>query len=196
MTAPTVAARAAIGVVFALAAISKTSHPARTEFRTAVTGLVPRARGTSAALLAAAVIATEWVIVVLLALPNRVTTVAGFGLAAITLAAFTTAIAAAIRRGTTTPCRCFGTSTRPVSRIQLARNIILLAVTATGVTTTLLAIALSTGRSTIPIVGLCIAAGTGALIGAVLTVFEDLADLFTTPTPPSAAATTRRSALP
>ncbi|MFI7002032.1 MauE/DoxX family redox-associated membrane protein [Nocardia sp. NPDC050175] len=155
--------------------------------------LIRPPRYSVASTFAAMIIATEWVIVALLAIPNPITTVAGFGLAAIALAAFTTAIAAAIGRGTTTPCRCFGTSTHSVSRIQLARNIVLLSVTTTGLTTTLLAIALHADSAATPVAGLWIAAGIGALIDAVLTVFEDLADLFITPPSPP-TVTTRRSA--
>ncbi|MFI5784038.1 MauE/DoxX family redox-associated membrane protein [Nocardia sp. NPDC051570] len=196
LTCVAVAARAAIGVVFVLATVSKLGHTARIEFRAAVTGLVPAARNRSAALLATTVIATEWGIVVVLAIPDPVTTVAGFGLAATTLGAFTTAITAGIRRGTTTGCRCFGTSTHPVSRIQLARNLVLLAVTLTGLTAAALTLALPAG-ATVSAAGLWVAAGTGAVLGAVLTSFDELAELFT-PTPPSTTphtATTRRSAV-
>ncbi|MFI5783902.1 MauE/DoxX family redox-associated membrane protein [Nocardia sp. NPDC051570] len=86
---------AAVGVVFVLAAVSKLGATARIEFAAAVTGLVPAARGGSTGIRVTAVIVTEWVIVVLLVIPGPVMTVAGFGLAALTLAAFTTALTAA-----------------------------------------------------------------------------------------------------
>lgn len=50
--------------------------------------------------------------------------------AAVLLAAFTGALAVMLGRGTRVPCHCFGATTRPPGRLDLARNAALLAVAA------------------------------------------------------------------
>ncbi|MFF7023359.1 MauE/DoxX family redox-associated membrane protein [Streptomyces klenkii] len=188
-------ARAAIGVVFVSAALSKLGRRRWTEFRAAVTALVPAARGSRSTALAGMAVIADWTVVLLLALPGRAGVVAGLGLAASALAVYTLVLAAAVRRGTGAPCRCFGASTRPVSGVQLIRNAALLVVTVAG----LAAAGLSgdSGSEAVPDAALWVAAGAGGLLGAVLTVFEDLADLFTEPVRPGASTagpplTTRR----
>ncbi|MFD7233921.1 MauE/DoxX family redox-associated membrane protein [Streptomyces syringium] len=186
MACAAIASRAAIGTVFLLAAAAKAGRHRQADFRTAVTGLVPRARGVTATGIAAAVTLTECAVALLLALPGRAAATAGFTLAAIALTAFTTAIAAAIRRGTTTPCRCFSTSDRPLSGTQLTRNSILLGITLTGLAASLAADAASAQAAL-----LWVAGGAGVLLGAALAVFDDLADLLAGPTTTRTAALTQ-----
>ncbi|QIS15137.1 MauE/DoxX family redox-associated membrane protein [Nocardia arthritidis] len=162
-----VAARIALVTVFAAAVAAKFGAAARSRFRAAVAGLVPRLRGRPAESVATAVIVTEWAVTITLLLPG----IAGFVLAAATLTAFTIAIAAAVRRGATTACHCFGRSARPVSGVQLVRNLLLLMVTGIGLATT------ATGHHPRAISDWWIAAFAGVVLGASLIVFDDLADL-------------------
>ncbi|MFB7175723.1 MauE/DoxX family redox-associated membrane protein [Streptomyces sp. NPDC056254] len=171
-----VAIRAALGVVFALAATSKIRPGGLAPFRAALGALVPATR--AAAPLAVLVIATECAVVTLLAWPSPSATAAGLALAACALVAFTTAIATALRHGKTAPCRCFGASARPLSHTQLGRNSLLLALAGTG-----LAVWPSASNKAGGSAGMWIALATGVLLGAALTAFDDLTELFTTPTP-------------
>ncbi len=171
-----VGSRAAVGVVFLFAAASKIGRRRRADFRATVTGLVPGARGTRAHALAAAVTVVEGAVVLLLAQPSRSAGVAGLGLAIAALTVFTYVIAAGLRRSTSTPCRCFSTSTRPVSGVHITRNVLLLAVSGLG-----LAACLADGTGPVQAAGLWVAVGAGALLGLVLTAFDDLTDLFFAP---------------
>jgi uncharacterized membrane protein YphA (DoxX/SURF4 family) len=124
------ASRCVLLVVFAASAAGKLrGASAFKAFRQATAALVPWARPVAAGL-AAVVIAAELGIVLLLAIPatTRWGLVAAFAL----LTAFTVAIAAALRRGNTAPCRCFGRSDSPLRTRHLVRNGILLLVAATG----------------------------------------------------------------
>lgn len=79
---------------------------------------------------ARAAVTGEAAAVLLLALPS--TAPIGFALAAALLCAFTVAIALALHGGRTAPCRCFGTSTAPLSHTHVIRNLSLLIVSLTG----------------------------------------------------------------
>ncbi len=175
-----VAVRSAIGVVFAVAAVSKTRPRGRADFRAAVAALAPAADG-GARVLAVAVITAEWAVAVLVVLPGQAPATAAAGLvaAAVLLAAFTAAIYLALRRGTTTPCRCFAASARPISRVQILRGTLLLSACAVGLAAQ--AQAVGPARPA----GLWVAAVTGVLLGAAAVAFDDLADLFTTPAAPA-----------
>ncbi|MGW7440879.1 MauE/DoxX family redox-associated membrane protein, partial [Streptomyces sp. NPDC054849] len=124
--------RVAVGVVFFLAAVSKTSRWGRADFRIAVQAFVPGVGGRSVGVLAVLAIIVEWAVVVLLAVPVRGVGVAGFGLAGVALSVFTVVLVLALRRGMSASCRCFGSSVRPVSGVQLVRNLMLMALTVLG----------------------------------------------------------------
>ncbi|KZM72457.1 MauE/DoxX family redox-associated membrane protein [Nocardia terpenica] len=160
-----IGARAALVTVFAVAAVSKLGVAARIRFRAAVTELVPRLRGRAARPVAVLVSGAEWLIVVALVLPVPI---AGFALALGALTGFTLAIAAAVRRGSDAGCQCFGRTARPVSAVQIVRNLLLAAIAVLGLA--------SGSRPGEPGASL-IAAAAGILLGATLIVADDLADL-------------------
>ena len=56
--------------------------------------------------------------------------------AAVVLAAFTIALASALRRGVTATCNCFGPARVPLGRRLVVRNVLLLAVVAIAATAT------------------------------------------------------------
>ncbi|MEV6859801.1 MauE/DoxX family redox-associated membrane protein [Streptosporangium subroseum] len=117
--------------------------------------------------LAMVVAATEMAIPILLVIPPA--TSYGFMLGCVLLAAFTTAIAVALRRGRRAPCRCFGASSTPVGPRHLIRNGALL------ITALLGGLA---PQGLLPLAGMAVAAAAG-LIGAILIVsFDDIVDLF------------------
>ncbi|KUN19750.1 hypothetical protein AQJ23_35415 [Streptomyces antibioticus] len=124
-----ISCRAFIALVFVLSVAGKLrGRHAFLEFTDSVKALAPRLPVRSTAV---AVVATEAVIVVLLALP--VTPLVGFVLATGLLGAFTVAIGASVRQGRQVACRCFGTaSSAPVGLAHLVRNAFLLAGSLTG----------------------------------------------------------------
>lgn len=83
------------------------------------------ARYRGSRMLALATVAAEAAAPVLLVVPF--TSTAGFGLSACLLTAFTAVIVISLRRGSRTPCRCFGASSVPIGPPHLVRNLILLA---------------------------------------------------------------------
>lgn len=170
-----VALRTMAGVVFLAAALSKCrSRTAFAEFRYSVAEIVPAVAGLATPV-AMGVVATEWAVVVLLAVPPMA--VVGFGLAAVSLTSFSIAIIGALRRQVSVACRCFGSSTRPLGRIQLLRNAILATVVLGG---GVMAFLTSASPST-DVAVIAFAAGLG--FGLVLMFLDELADLFTEPEP-------------
>jgi hypothetical protein len=153
-----------IGLVFAVSATSKLRD--FDGFARSVPSLVPAWPGR-ARLLATTTTALEALVPPLLIAPP--TASYGFGLAAALLAAFTTGIAASIRRGRRATCRCFGPSSVPLGPRHLVRNGALLTCAALG--------GLSPGGLP-PAGGIAVAAAAG-LVGAVLIVaLDDIVDLF------------------
>lgn len=154
-----------LALVFAVSAISKIRDFGG--FVASVPGLVPRLAGGMARPVGLLVVALEAIMPVLLAVPAAAPY--GFGLAFLMLAAFTVAIAAAVRRGRRAPCRCFGVSAAPLGNRHLGRNAVLLTATALG--------AVPAG-SPEAAAGVAVAVAAGA-VGAILIVsFDPLADLF------------------
>jgi methylamine utilization protein MauE len=98
---------------------------------------------------------------------------AGFGLAAGMLAAFTLAIARAVRGGVRAPCRCFGASSTPMGRPHLVRNGLLLAVAVVGLAGALLGPVASPGLGVAAVAIL-----PGLVAGALVMSFDDLVALF------------------
>lgn len=130
-------------------------------------GVVPE---RTVAVAARASVVTEAVVVVLLAIPARFAAAAGFALAAALLVVFTAAVALSLRRGNAAPCRCFGASSTPLGTRHVARNLLLLAVALAG-----LAAAPAPGSGTVA--GLLVAGAAGAVAGATITAFDDIAAL-------------------
>jgi Methylamine utilisation protein MauE len=117
--------------------------------------------------LAMVVVVAEAATPVLLVIPP--VTSYGFALGFVLLAAFTGAIAVAVRRGRHAPCRCFGVSSTPVGPRHLVRNTALSSMAALGGLAP---------QQIPPPAGLAVAAAAG-LIGAILIVsFDDIVDLF------------------
>lgn len=158
-----------LGLVFLVSAVSKVRD--LEGFAASLPGLAPflkRARTGSARRLALVVIALEFLTPVLLAIPRS--RPYAFGLAGCLLTAFTIAIAVAVRRGHTAPCRCFGASDARLGPRHLVRNTVLLATAIAGLS--------SPGHGLPPVAGVAVAAVAG-LVGAVLIVsFDDIVDLF------------------
>ncbi|MBG0832672.1 methylamine utilization protein MauE [Planomonospora sp. ID67723] len=155
---------ALIILVFAASAVSKLRD--LRGFAGSVPALVPVRPGLARPL-AVGVVAAETAVPVLLAIPP--TARYGFALACVLLAAFTAAVAAALRGGRRAPCRCFGASGVPVGRRHLIRNGALL------VTAVLGALA---PQGFPPPAGLAVA-GAAGLAGAVLVIsLDDIVDLF------------------
>jgi hypothetical protein len=133
------ACRCLIGLLFAVSVGSKVCGSAAfTQFtattRTLVAATLPGHHWRTAAQrwLPRAIVVAETAVVVLVAAPAAVRF--GFGLAAVLLAGFTWAIAAAMRRRVRTSCQCFGASTTPLGAPHLIRNGVLLLVALTGLT--------------------------------------------------------------
>jgi hypothetical protein len=135
-------------------------------------GVVPH---RMSGVVAAAVTATEAAVVLLLTAPSTV--LAGFGLTTVLLAAFTTGILLALRKGRRAPCHCFGASSTPLGVVHVVRNLVLIAVGVAG----LLAGLVAAGQATHP-EGLLLAV-IAALLGLLPVLrMDDLMVLFSTPT--------------
>lgn len=122
---------------------------------------------------AAAVTAAEAAAVVLLAVPATVP--AGFALTAVLLSVFTTGIGLALRRGTRTPCACFGASSTPLGGTHVARNVFLLATAGTG-----LAAVATAGGGTQP-AGVALAVAAALVVLVPVLRLDDLIALFRVP---------------
>ena len=105
----------------------------------------------------------------LLLVPGPFAFVLGAGL----LAAFTAAIAIAVRRGRTAPCWCFGVSSTPLGRSHVARNLFLIAVAVLGLA------AAAAGGSAVTAAA-ALAAGCGVVAGLLVTRLDDLMSLVRT----------------
>jgi hypothetical protein len=167
--------RVLLGAVFAASALTKLrSADAFAEFTASVgrLGRLPASRVRPAAM---AVAAGEVTVPVLLAVPAAGATGLGFALAAVLLTAFAVAIARSLRRGPAPPCRCFGSSSTPIGRHHVARNLVLIAAATAGV----LGVVVSAGAGeavTTP-AGAAVAAASG-LVAALFTItLDDLVDL-------------------
>jgi hypothetical protein len=123
-----------------------------------------------ARVLAGGVIAAEAAVVVLLVRPGS--TWAGFALAGLLAVAFAAAVVVALRRGDRSPCNCFGASARPIGRVHLVRNAVLVAVAGLGLA--------AEGAAVGPAepAGVVAAVVAGVVVAAVVVRADDLADLF------------------
>ncbi|MEW2404221.1 MauE/DoxX family redox-associated membrane protein [Streptomyces sp. NPDC046862] len=183
-------ARGLLGLVFLVSVVGKVAG--RSAF-TAFVGSV-RALGVVPPVLvrpvARTVIAWEVAVCVLVAVPGRSAATAGFLAAVALLAGFTTGIAAAVRRGATAPCRCFGASTTPLGTPHIVRNVVLCAVAMAGALSAPVAADARPG-------GAVVAGATGLFAGAVITQLDHLLTLFrplSVPARTGATGPNRRSA--
>jgi hypothetical protein len=120
--------------------------------------------------LAGGVVAAEAAVVVLLVPPGS--TWLGFVLAGLLAAAFAAAVVAALRRGDHAPCNCFGVSARPVSRVHLVRNAVLVAIAGLGLAADGVAVGPAEPA------GVVAAVVAGVVVAAVVVKADDLAELF------------------
>jgi hypothetical protein len=155
------ACRGLIGLVFAVAAVTKIRSPsAYREFASWLAALpVPLAANRA---LPAAFIAAEVATVALVAVP--VTAAAGLLLAAGCLAVMAGGTAVVAKRGARVSCQCFGPSSSPLGARHIVRDGILLAIALVG--------ALGTSRGTASLAGIALSL-VAALIGATFVVFSD-----------------------
>jgi archaellum biogenesis protein FlaJ (TadC family) len=141
-------------------------------FRESVEDIAPSLTAYTG-VVASCVLACEWTIVALLLVPGVV--VAGFVLAAFAVVAFSCALIATLRRHAVVPCRCFGSSARPISRIQIGRNAVIIGTVVVG------AIVSIPGGSPMSSVGAAVGIAGGIGGGLILILLDDLADLFGKP---------------
>ncbi|BAU81465.1 hypothetical protein SLA_0510 [Streptomyces laurentii] len=168
------AARCLIGIVFLVSAVSKTSSVrAFREFTESLDDmpLVPPVGKKSVAL---SVILAEYSVPLLMPWPETAVQAAGFLVSAGLLGVFALSIAVAVRRGKTTPCRCFGTSATPLGARHLVRNLVLAALAGLGVA---LVLGPASDAPAHP-GGAVIAAAGGAALAALVATLDDIVQLF------------------
>jgi len=167
VTYAALACRGLIGLVFAVAAVTKVRSPgAYRDFASWLAALPVPVTGNRA--LPVAFIAAEVAIVTLVAVP--VTATAGLLLAAGCLAVMTAGAAVIVKRGARVSCQCFGPSSSPLGARHILRDGILLAIALAGT--------LGTSRGSASPSGIALSLVV-ALIGATFVVFsDDLVALF------------------
>ncbi len=165
-----VACRLLIGIVFAVAVVGKLvgrdAFPAFVRSLVQMKVVPDRVAGVAAR----ASVVTELLIVVLLAVPLRWTAAVGFVLAAGLLLVFGGAIALSLRHGNRAPCRCFGASATPLGTRHLVRNGLLVMIALVGLAGTL-------ASGGVELAGVLLAAGTGLVVGLIMTAYDDIAEL-------------------
>ncbi|WP_405623594.1 MauE/DoxX family redox-associated membrane protein [Streptomyces sp. NBC_00076] len=178
--------RCLIGLVFLVSAVSKVrGRQSFADFAAAVEALapVPGARR----LLAPAVVALEFAVCGLLIAPLPGAFRYGAWLATGLLLAFAVGIAFAVWRGQATACRCFGASATPVSAWQAVRNLAL------AVPAGVAALVGPGSGGTTGAVALTIV--IGLVCGALVTVLDELVELFLPGTGTAASPATMPTAI-
>ncbi|MFG3556706.1 MauE/DoxX family redox-associated membrane protein [Micromonospora sp. NPDC047557] len=179
----TMTLRCLIGATFLLAALGKLiGRTALRDFTASLRAMqvLPSGSIRPAALL---VIAAETGTCLLLAVPARPAQQAGFVLAGVLLAAFSTVIAATLRRGRRMRCHCFGAARQPLGVAHLARNTGLLLACGIG-------LAGVSAAAAGEMVGLVTAAFAGLVMAVLISALDDILVLFRplpAGTPPSAS---------
>jgi methylamine utilization protein MauE len=97
--------------------------------------------------------------------------VLGFAAAAALLAVLTAGVVRVLRRGAAAPCRCFGASAMPVSRVHAVRNAGLCALAVAG---GVAAVAGGTGEPP----GFVVAGAIGGVAAVLVVVLDDVVELF------------------
>ncbi|KXK58313.1 hypothetical protein AWW66_30480 [Micromonospora rosaria] len=162
--------RCLLGTVFLVASLSKvTGRGAFAAFTASIRDLrlVP---ARAARPVARAVVAVEFAIWVLLAVPAPVTGMAGLLAAMSLLLVFGVGILAARRRGARTGCRCFGGSTGTLGLPHVVRNVVLAALAAVAVPATMRPTPTNVGAAVL-------AAVAGLVLGGLVAAGDDLAEL-------------------
>lgn len=174
-----VAVHSLIVLVFGVSAIGKLrNRRAFDEFtrtaRTLLTAAVPWTPSrTQIRGIAGTVVAAELAIPVLVVVPPL--TRYGQGLVLLLLTFFSVGIAAAMRRGVRTSCRCFGASSTPLGPGHLIRNAVLFGVAAAG------AAAGPRGLDHAEPAGLVVAVAAAATLTLLVVRLDDVIALFTSP---------------
>ncbi|GGK82968.1 hypothetical protein Sme01_16970 [Sphaerisporangium melleum] len=115
---------------------------------------------------------SEAAVVLLLIGPAETATI-GFLLSSTLLLIFTGALLIVIRRGHRRSCRCFGTSATPVGPLQVARNLVLLAMSLAG----LMAIA-SEPTPSLDSAPLTMTIAAGAILGVLIASIDEIIEVF------------------
>lgn len=160
-----------LAAVFAVAVGSKLSRSAFGEFVISTGRLLPLSLSRWRRVVAVGVVTAEAATVVLVLLPA--TAMVGFVLAAGLSVTFAARVVATMRRGDRLPCRCFGASAMPISRIHLVRNAFLATFSAIGLVASRLP-----SPPSIHSTGVAIAAIAGVVVAVLLVRLDDLALLF------------------
>lgn len=167
MAAVDIGARFLLAVVFATAVASKlTSRSAFREFRESVREFVAPIPTP----IAWSLIAGEAAVGPLVLIPATV--YVGYALGVALLCLFTMAVIVAIRTDRVVPCRCFGGRGAVLAGRHLSRNVLLLCAALVGISSHASAIGATPSIPTI-----ALAATAGALLGAVVAQWDDLAYL-------------------
>ncbi|TDD53748.1 methylamine utilization protein MauE [Kribbella antibiotica] len=155
--------RVLLGVVFAVSLVGKLRGTG--DFVEATRRLVPVRFARWDRPLAAAVALVELAVLALLVIQPTV----GFLLALGLLAAFTVGLAAALRRGESAPCHCFGSGSTPLGRRHVVRNAVLLTIAGLG---------LAFPAASPPFAELLPAATIAIAAAAIVIRFDDLVELY------------------
>lgn len=173
--------RVLLGVVFAVAAVTKLAGRGSFDAFVSSVRSVPFITRNRARPLAVVVVGLELVGAALLT--TAATTRAGFLLLAGLGAALTVVVVAQVAAGVRTPCRCFGPSRIPVGRRHAVRNGGLTALAAAG----WVAAPWADGQPPPAMLAVVAAAG---LVGAIVVIVSDeVVDLFTDPARPATPPT-------
>ena len=175
MAAVEVALRTLLAVVFGVAFISKVrSRAAYAEF-TASLGDIRWLGGGRRQAASAVIPVLEAAVTLMLVVPAVVPL--GFGVGVALLAGFTAVTAREVSKGHAIRCRCFGAGGGQIGPAQIARNVVLLALSIGG-----LALALApVGHGGVGAAGLVIAIGLALVAGLAIVRWDDLASLVSTP---------------
>jgi hypothetical protein len=171
MTYVAIGCRILIGTVFLVAVAGKARSPERFRSFARTLGELRLVRRRLRPAVAAAVVAVEAAVPLLLAVPQ--TARAGLALAGGVLLVFTAALGRALRLGIRQSCQCFGVGNAPLSGIHLVRNSILAALAGLG--------AALPGAGAVTPPGVLVAATAGLVVALPLIRLDDLVVLFTAP---------------
>ncbi|MFE9580997.1 MauE/DoxX family redox-associated membrane protein [Nocardia sp. NPDC006044] len=159
-----------LGGVFLVSLVGKLrSRAAYSEF-VAATGALLGVVDRTARWAARATVAAE--VVIVCALIAEPVARAGLGLAALLLGCFTVALTRALRRGSTTPCRCFGASTTPIRVEHAMRSAVLGSIALGGL---LIDLTLATHRYELAGIAVSVPAVAAGIL--LTTRLDDVADL-------------------
>ncbi len=168
-----VALRTMLAVVFGVAFVSKVrSRAAYAEFAASL-GDISWLAGGRRLTASVAIPVLEVAVTVLVVVPFAVPW--GFGVGAVLLAGFTAVTAREVSKGRAIRCRCFGASDGQIGSAQIARNLVLFALSIGG-----LALA-PVSHGAVGAAGLIVAIGLALLAGLAIVRWDDLASLVTAP---------------